>query len=154
MTDKFQMGMTVAIVRIADGKTLATAEIDKINEKEIRTETPYEQLADLRHEPYRRYWRNNEAPTEMRIPKGEKDTRVPCTIRQATAEDKLAVALRVEVRRAKERLPRNLYYKEQYERDVKNAEERLAQVRQPWYERLLVQISKDEILIASEDEGE
>ena len=92
----------VAIVRVTDGRVMATATIDKITEREIRTETPYEQR-ETRREPSRRCWRVSEPHAEMRIPRAEKTTHVPCHIRIASEADKRDALRRVAVRRESDR---------------------------------------------------
>lgn len=153
-----RLGMVVAIVRTDTNKVLATAEIDNINDKEIRTNTPYEQLSASR-EVSRRYWRATPPHQEMRIPREEKTTRPPCFIRPATNEDVAVVRHRVEVRRARERMPRSLRYKAEYERQIELTREQLKRLTREQlkrqmepYETLLEQIKKDELLIASGDE--
>lgn len=151
MTAKFLVGELVAIVRSADGKVLATGLIDKTSEKEIRTETSYEQLQDRRQDTCRRYWQTAEPHTERRIPREAKATRAPCFIRTATDLDVAAAQRRVEVRRAKERMPRNLRSKEEFERQIAYTEESLRRQRGP-YENVLEQIRLDQMLIAKADD--
>lgn len=144
MNEPFQKGQIVAIVRADTGKVVATAQVDKITDREVRTETPYEQRA-TRHELSRRYWRASDPFKEMRVPRGE--GRPACVIRPATLEDVAHMGRVVEARRARERMVRNQREKPACEHRIALAEAALRREREP-YERLLAQMERDARLIA------
>lgn len=144
MSEPFQKGQTVAIVRADTGKIVATAKVEKVNDREVRTETPYEQRRS-RDELSRRHWRASEPFKEMRVPRGE--GRPPCIIRPATAEDIAHMERVVEARRARARMAWSDREKAAYEHRIALAEAALRCEREP-YERLLARMERDARLIA------
>jgi hypothetical protein len=140
-----KVGDLMAVVRLSDGAVLATAKVDKVNDKEIRTETPYEQRAHDR-ELSRRYWRATAPYEEMRIQRKEKAIRPRCFIRPVTVDDDAVVERRVAARRAREQMPLMLRYKAAHEDRIQHAKDALQRAQEP-YDRLLEQILEAEAAI-------
>jgi hypothetical protein len=147
MDDIFNTGMLVAIVRASDNVTLATAEVVKINDDQMSTETEYAQHSGAEVPFARRYW-SASGDREKRIPRDEKATRTVCFVRPATTDDVTSAQQRVDARWAKGRRAGNESNKAYYAGEIARHRKALASVEEP-YVKLVAQMERDELLIAS-----